>query len=104
MEINDTLWIKAKFFSGLSDKTRLEIIETLIDGEKSVNEIVALTKQQQPNVSNHLKCLDECGLVKSRRDGKFMYYSLSNASIKSLLKTTDKILKDVTDRIIACKE
>ncbi len=104
MNREDKLWAKAKFFSGLSDKTRLEILETLVDGEKMVNEIVELTNQQQPNVSNHLKCLNECGLVKNRKEGKFVYYSLSYPDIMIVLKTTDSILENVAVLIVACKD
>jgi DNA-binding transcriptional ArsR family regulator len=72
------LTLKAKLFRGLGDSTRLSILELLHDGEKSASEIVRDTDHSQSNVSNHLSCLLECGLVKNRREGKNIIYSLRN--------------------------
>ncbi|MFQ6089568.1 MAG: ArsR/SmtB family transcription factor [Candidatus Methanofastidiosia archaeon] len=96
------LLIKAKFFRGLADSTRLLILETLLDGEKKVSEIVEATKQSQSNVSNHLRCLYECGFVMSHRDGKNIYYSLRDEEVKKLLESADKILSRVYDEIVRC--
>ena len=64
------LSVEAKFFKGLGDKSRLAILETLSEEEKTVADIVKLTGLSQPNVSAHLSCLLECGLVKRERDKK----------------------------------
>ena len=61
------LTLKAKLFRGLGDSTRLSILELLHDGEKSASEIVRDTDHSQSNVSNHLSCLLDCGLVKNRQ-------------------------------------
>jgi DNA-binding transcriptional ArsR family regulator len=66
--------IKAKFFRGLSDESRLLILETLQRSEKTVGEIVQITNLTQPNVSNHLSCLKRCGLVTSRQNGRAVTY------------------------------
>ncbi len=94
--------IEAKFFSGLSDSTRLSILEVLKDEEKTVSEIVEATKQSQSNISNHLKCLDECGLVKNRREGKNIYYSLKDDQTKTLLETSENVISKVYAQIEAC--
>jgi DNA-binding transcriptional ArsR family regulator len=98
----DDFSIEAKFFRGLSDSTRLFILEALRDGEKTVSEIVELTQQSQPNISNHLKCLDECGLVKHRRDGKNIYYSLKDEKTRELLNTSEEIVEKVYKHIETC--
>lgn len=98
----DNFSVEAKFFRGLSDSTRLSILEILRDGEKTVSEIVEATQQSQSNISNHLKCLDECGLVKNRRDGKNIYYSLRDGQTRKLLKTSDSIISKVYAHIEAC--
>lgn len=101
MKSND-FSVEAKFFRGLSDSTRLSILELLSDGEKTVSEIVEKTQQSQSNISNHLKCLDECGLVKSRRDGKNIFYSLRDAQTMELLKTSESVISKVYEHIEAC--
>ncbi len=94
--------IKAKFFRGLSDSTRLSILETLVEGERSVGEIVELTRQLQSNVSNHLKCLSECGFVISRREGKNILYSLRDDKTKELLQTSEEVISKAYSHIRAC--
>jgi len=98
----DPLTLKAKFFRRFADPTRLSIIECLRRGEKAVGEIVSETRQAQPNVSNHLGCLRDCGLVKTRRDGKNVLYSLSNGKIKTFLLETDRLLSVVYEEIYRC--
>lgn len=94
--------VKAKFFRGLSDATRLSILLTLVNGEKAVSDIVNMTRHSQSNISNHLKCLDECGLVKNRRDGKNIYYSLRDEQVKKLLDSSEDIISKVYEHIEAC--
>ena len=94
--------VEAKFFRGLSDSTRLSVLLTLIDGEKTVSEIVELTRQSQSNVSNHLKCLSDCGLVKNRRQGKNIYYFIRDPKIKELLKMSKQVISKVYSDIEAC--
>lgn len=96
------LELKAKLFRGFGDATRLSILETLRDGEKSSSQIVKEVKQSQPNVSNHLACLLDCGLVKNRRQGKNIFYSLRNKKITSMLDETDSILSEIANGIYAC--
>ena len=96
------LSLKAKMFRGLGDSTRLSILELLREGEKSTSQIVTETGQSQPNISNHLACLLDCGLVKNRRDGKNIFYSINNKKIEKLLIESDGILTEIANRIYAC--
>ena len=100
--VNDKLELKAKLFRGFGDVTRLAILESVSDGEKTVTEIAKKLKQNQPNVSNHLSCLLECGLVKSRKDGKNRFYSIGDKRVAKLLKQSDDILVDIADGIYSC--
>jgi ArsR family transcriptional regulator len=102
--MNTDLAVKAKFFKGLSDSTRLAILLCLVDQEKTVGEIVELTDSTQSNISNHLKCLAGCGLVKNRRDGKNIFYSLRDEKTKELLSVSDSVIKKVYSDIEACLE
>lgn len=94
--------VKAKFFRGLSDATRLSVLLTLIENEKTVGEIVKETLQSQSNVSNHLRCLSDCGLVKNRREGKNIYYSIRDPKTKELLKLSEQVISKVSSDIAAC--
>jgi ArsR family transcriptional regulator len=60
---------------------RLEILNLLRDKELSVSELVRLTKLRQANLSQHLSILREKGIVKTRREGTTIYYSLANPKI-----------------------
>lgn len=102
MPLNERLKIKAKLFRGFADPTRLAILECLRDDEKAVTEIVKAIMQSQSNVSNHLSCLLECGLVKNRRNGKNIYYCIKNEKVKALLKDGDAVLSQVYKEIFEC--
>lgn len=96
------LKLKSKLFRGFADSTRLAILESLRHEEKIVNEIVLETRQSQSNISNHLGCLLDCGLVKNRRDGKNIHYSLSNRKVLEILEDGDALLTEVAEGILRC--
>ena len=96
------LGLKAKLFRGLGDSTRLSILESLSEGEKSTSQIVRETGHSQSNISNHLACLLDCGLVKNRREKKNIFYSLGNKKVSKLLEESDEILADIAHGIYAC--
>ncbi len=98
----NAIQLKAKFFRGFADPTRLAVLQTLLDGEKNVNEIVEALGISQPNASGHLACLRDCGLVKSEGRGKFTYYRLYDDKIRDLLGTAETILSQVAGGIYAC--
>jgi len=97
------LSLKAKLFRGLGDSTRLSILESLREGEKNTSQIVAETSgQSQSNISNHLSCLLDCGLVKNRRQGKNIFYRLGDKKVSKLLEGSDAILSELARGIYAC--
>ena len=96
------LELTAKLFRGFADASRLAILETLRAGERSVSELVDTTGLTQSNVSGHLTCLKECGLVVSRQDGRFVYYRLANPHVEEVLSSIDVILSAHAERIAAC--
>lgn len=59
----DNLALKAKLFRGFADPSRLAVLEALKDGARCVSEVVGITGLSQPNVSAHLSCLEDCGLL-----------------------------------------
>jgi DNA-binding transcriptional ArsR family regulator len=66
-----------QLFLALSDKTRIRLIGLMSDGEVSVNYLCDALGESQPKVSRHLAYLRNTGVVSTRRDGKWIYYSLS---------------------------
>ena len=92
----------AKLCRGLSDPSRLSILEALRSGTLSVGEVVALTGLTQSNVSNHLGCLYDCGLVRREQEGRFVRYSLSDPRVEMLLCLSEELLADSARGVIAC--
>lgn len=98
----DALALRGKLFRGLADSSRLAILEALRAGTRSVGEIVEETGLNQPNVSNHLSCLRECGLVVSTQQGKYVRYQLSDPRVASLIGLADELLAEVAQGIYQC--
>ncbi len=94
--------IKAKLFRGLADPSRLSIMEALRRGPLTVGEIAATTGLSQPNTSNHLACLRDCGLVLSEHYGRHVRYQLSDARVEALLRLADELLADVARGVYEC--
>ena len=99
-------WLKleltTKFFRALGDPSRLKILDHLLEGEKNVGELVELVGSGQGRVSNHLACLKQCGLVSTRRDGKFIYYRIAYAEVRRLLEMAQSMISRNAERIWAC--
>ena len=94
--------IQAKLFRGFSDASRLSILDALRDGPLTVGEIVQATKLTQSNVSNHLACLRDCGLVTAEQEGRFVRYALSDERVNGLLSLADELLADVARGVYEC--
>jgi DNA-binding transcriptional ArsR family regulator/rhodanese-related sulfurtransferase len=80
----------SKLLKALSDPFRLEIIEMLSQGEKSVEGIVRSTTLSIANASQHLQVLKNNNVVKSRKDGHYVHYSLINDEFLSLYQRVIK--------------
>ena len=94
--------LQAKLFRGFADPSRLSIMETLRDGEMTVTEIVETTGLGQSNISNHLACLRDCGLVTAEQDGRYVRYRLSDPRVEQLLALADELLADVARGVYEC--
>ena len=76
----------AEMFKVLNDPTRLKIINALLISEMCVCDIAALMEMTQPTISHHLKIMRQSELIKYRRDGKIVYYSLDDEHISVLFQ------------------
>lgn len=81
----DELMDLADLFKMFSDSTRIKILYDLFDCEKSVTEICDDLDMNQSAVSHQLKTLKAARLIKSRRDGKSMLYSLDDEHVKTII-------------------
>jgi DNA-binding transcriptional ArsR family regulator len=97
-----SLALKAKLFRGFADPSRLSILEALRKDARSVSEIVEITGLTQPNASNHLACLLDCGLVGREQKGRFAFYQLADERVGGLLQVADEILTDVARGVYVC--
>jgi ArsR family transcriptional regulator len=68
-------------FKALSDETRLRIIKLLEEGELCVCDITTALDLVQPKISFHLSALKEAGLIKDRKQGKWIHYSLNGQDL-----------------------
>lgn len=93
---------RAKLFRGLADPSRLAILDALCATALAVGEIAERTGLTQPNVSNHLRCLSDCGLVTGDRSGRFTHYRLSDARVAAFLHDADALLGAVAVGVEAC--
>jgi len=72
---------QSKFFSALADETRLRILRLLMIREMCVCEIMVALDLTQPTASHHLNLLENAGLVKDRKEGKWVFYNIANPKI-----------------------
>lgn len=82
MPTNDEMIILSEFFKVFGDPSRLKILKALILSEMCVCDLSVLLNMNQSAISHQLKLLRNSKLVKFRRDGKIVYYSLDDNHIK----------------------
>ena len=75
-----------------SNPKRLEIIDLLRDGEKSVNELSSLMEIPQANLSQHLSLMRQRGILETRRDGVNIYYSIANPKVIKAFEIMREVL------------
>ncbi len=73
--------LQAEFCKGMAHPTRIHILRSLRDGEKTVNELAKITGITQANASQHLAILRQFGLLQTRREGSSIYYSITDHRI-----------------------
>ena len=72
---------RSKVFKALADATRLRILKLLEIREMCVCEIMIALDLTQPTASHHLKILENAGLVRSKKEGKWVYYNVTNPKL-----------------------
>ncbi len=94
---NEMIRLHAHVCKGLADPKRLLIIDALRDGEVTVTDLVDALEIPQANVSQHLAVLRDKGLVSSRRDGQWAYYSLTSSKIIQAVDLLRQVMHEQLD-------
>lgn len=102
ISIEEALALRAKFFRGLADPSRLALLLALRSGEKTVGMLGEETGLSQSNISNHLACLKDCGLVLNRQEWRHVYYRIANEKIQTLLGLADDVITENARNISEC--
>lgn len=77
--------LAAAFFKVVGDETRMKILCTISEGELCVNDIASAVEMTKSAVSHQLKLLKDEALVKSRREGKNIFYSLDDQHVVDII-------------------
>lgn len=94
---------EARFFRVLGDPTRLRILELLLDGPRTVSELVSAVEAPQARVSNHLACLRWCAFVESQRHGRRVVYRIADSRLGELLAVARRVIDDKVEHLASCQ-
>ena len=86
------LELVAKLYRGFADPTRLAILVALTEGEQRVTDLVTRLGASQGNISGHLGCLKECGMVVDRPEGRAVWYSIAAPDVIAVLRAGEDLL------------
>lgn len=76
----------AEFFKIFGDGTRIRVLQTLMEGEKNVGDLAEALEMSQSAVSHQLRVLRQNDLVKYRKEGKVVFYSLDDEHVENVLQ------------------
>src|SRR6476660_7508292 len=89
-----------ELFHAFSDETRLEIIELLRRGERCVCELTDTLDAAQSRLSFHLRVLKDAGIVRDRKDGRWVYYELDAEVFVEMVT----LISEMKPRAVSAKE
>ncbi|HEX6622895.1 MAG TPA: metalloregulator ArsR/SmtB family transcription factor [Pyrinomonadaceae bacterium] len=94
----EALALVAARFKVLAEPLRLRILQALEGGEMSVGDITEAVESTQPNISKHLKMLQEAGVVSRRQEGNTVYYSIADETV---FEICDVVCSSIRERLQA---
>lgn len=86
--------LQAEISKTLANSIRLAILHSLRDGEKNVNELTEILGISQSNLSQHLALMRQKGIVKTRKQGTSIFYSVTNPKINQACDMVREVLLD----------
>jgi ArsR family transcriptional regulator len=81
----EDLTSEIKVFKAVADATRLRILKLLTAGELCICEIMLALKKPQSSVSHNLSILEDAGLIKERKEGKWCFYRISDGTVMDMV-------------------
>ncbi len=91
-----------ELFHALSDETRLEIVELLRKGERCVCELTDTLDAAQSRLSFHLRVLKDVGIVRDRKDGRWVHYELDPDAFEEIETLVENMKPSADQRAQAC--
>ena len=91
-------------FKAFCDENRIRILQKLTSGEKCACRLLEEMNITQPTLSHHMKILCDSGIVYGRKDGKWMYYSISDAGIEAAHRYLDSLTNTYGTETDCCGE
>jgi ArsR family transcriptional regulator len=92
--VEDIFELQAELCKTIANPRRLEILNALRDGEKRVGDLVAILGVAKANVSQHLAFMRHKGIVRTRKEGVYIYYSLANPRILKACSIMKEVLRE----------
>jgi len=92
----------SKLFRGFADPTRLGILRELAAGERRVTDLIAALGGSQSNISGHVACLKDCGLVADRPEGRQVFYRIAAPEVVAVIRAGEELLALSGQRIELC--
>jgi ArsR family transcriptional regulator len=83
------------FFAALGDATRLKMLKIIGDEELCSCEVMAALELTQPTTSHHLGILERAGLLSSKRNGKWVFYRISNSKVHNLINRGFSMMEEI---------
>lgn len=100
--VSEAVSLASKVLRGLGDKTRLAIVVELSRRPQRVGDLVVSLGCSQANVSGHLRCLRECGLVIDRRSGREVTYQIAHREVTAVMRSVQALLDVCGESVELC--
>jgi DNA-binding transcriptional ArsR family regulator len=92
----------ADLFQVLASPIRLGVVRLLLNGERYVGDLIEEMGIAQPRLSNHLACLRNCGLVRTRRQGNFVYYAIADPRVVEIVRMGAALAESNAQQLAQC--
>lgn len=92
----------ARLFRVLGDPTRLRILELLLDGPRTVRELIDQLGSSRSRVSNHLACLRWCGFAEADKSGRTAIYSIRDRRVADIIAAARAMAADHCHHLASC--
>jgi DNA-binding transcriptional ArsR family regulator len=100
--LSDTDVTVADLFQVLASPIRLGVLRLLLNGERYVGDLIEDLGIAQPRLSNHLACLRNCGLVRTRRQGNFIYYAIADPRVIDIVRMGEALAASNAQELARC--